>query len=221
MWEPDTQLEHFHPNLAVVLCKGVFDDATDPELKGKVCHYMTITRVPDCIKLLPFNQVQEAFNRYNEVTTRVGLVRLHQSNQVFLDVYFQYYGEHFTLMGLSDLDIWLGTTQEFVGAYLACWHVVASDQRAHAMLPPGYVLRATNPIPSPMYTYRPGGTGLPARHPPIHTIFLAPRDKFIVSLGRFCLAEAPATEWPFDDASVPWILLEGYRARLPGQRQPG
>ena len=89
VWEPDTQPEHFHPNLAVVLCKGVFDNATDPELMGKVCHYMTIARVPDCVELLPFNQVQEAFNWYNEAITRVGLVRLHQSNEVFPDLYFQ------------------------------------------------------------------------------------------------------------------------------------
>ena len=41
-WEPDTQSEHFRPNLAVVLCKGVFDDTTDPLLMGKVCYYMTI-----------------------------------------------------------------------------------------------------------------------------------------------------------------------------------
>ena len=52
-WEPDTWFENFRPNLAVVLCKGVFDDTTDPLLVGKVCHYMTIARVPDCIKLLP------------------------------------------------------------------------------------------------------------------------------------------------------------------------
>ena len=105
VWEPDTWLKHFHPNLAVVLCKGVFDDATDPELMGKVCHYMTIAWVPDCIKLLPFNQVWEAFNQYNEATTGVGLVRLHQSNEVFPDVYFQFYGEHFTILGLSDPEI--------------------------------------------------------------------------------------------------------------------
>ena len=30
----DTRPEHFHPSLAVVLCKGVFDDATDQELIG-------------------------------------------------------------------------------------------------------------------------------------------------------------------------------------------
>ena len=49
------------------------------------------------------------------------------------------------------------------------------------------------------------------KHLPIHTIFLAPRGRFIASLGRFCIAEAPATEWPFDDAPVSWVLLEGYR----------
>ena len=32
-----------------------------------------------------------------------------------------------------------------------------------------------------------------------------------MSPGRFCIGEAPATEWLFDDAPVPWILPEGYR----------
>ena len=208
--EPDTRPENFCPNLAVVLCKGIFDDATDPGLIGKVCHYMTIARVPDCVELLPFNQVREAFNRYNEATTGVGLVRLHKSNKVFPDVYFQYYDEHFTILGLLDPEIRFGTANEFVGGYLVCRHVAASDRRAHAMLPPGYMLGATYPTSSPTYTYRPGGTGLLAQHPPIHAIFLALRERFIASPERFCIAEAPATEWPFDDTLVPWILPEGY-----------
>ena len=74
MWKPDTRSKHFRPNLAVVLCKGIFDDTTDPGLMGKVCHYMTIVRVLDCVDLLPFNQVWEAFNWYNEATIGVGLV---------------------------------------------------------------------------------------------------------------------------------------------------
>ena len=210
MWELDTRPKHFHPNLAVVLCKGIFDNATDLELVDKVCHYMTIAWVPDFIELLPVNQVQEAFNWYNEATTGVGLVRLHQSNEVFPDIYFQYYGEHFTIMGLSDLEIQFSKADEFMGGYLVRWHIAVSGQKVHAMLPPGYVLGATYPIPSPTYPYHPGGTGFLAQHPPIHTIFLAPRGRFIVSLGRFCIAEALATEWPFDEAPVPWILPEGY-----------
>ena len=135
MWEPDTRPEHFRPNLALVLCKGIFDDATDPGLMGKVCHYMTIAWVPDCIELLPFNQVWEAFNQYNEANTGVGLVCLHQSNEIFPDIYFQYYGEHFMIMGLSDPEIQFGTADEFVGGYLVSRHVAVSDWKAHAMLP--------------------------------------------------------------------------------------
>ena len=209
--EPDTRFQNFHPNLAVVLCKGVFDDTTDPLLVGRVCHYMTIARLPDCVELLPFNQVREAFNRYNEAATRVGLVRLHQSNEVFPDVYFQYYGEHFKIMGLSDPAIRFSMADEFIGGYLVHRHVTASGQRAQAMLPPSYVLGATHPVPSPTYMYRPGGTRTPGQHPPIHTIFLASRGWFIASPGRFCIAEAPASEWPFNDVPVPWILPEGYR----------
>ena len=114
------------------------------------------------------------------------------------------------ILGLSDPEIRFGTADEFVGGCLVCWHMAASGQKAHAMLPPGYVLGATYPTPSPTYPYRPGGTGFPVQHLPIHTIFLALRGRFIVSPGRFCIAEAPATQWPFDDAPVPWILPEGY-----------
>ena len=195
----------------MVLCKGVFDDTTDPLLVGKVCHYMTIARVPDCVELLPFNQVHEAFNRYNEAATGGGLVRLHQSNKVFPDVCFQYYGEHFTIMGLSDPEIWFSTADKFVGGYLVCGHVTVSGWRAKAMLPPGYVLGATHPIPSPTYMYHPCGIRSLGQHSPIHAIFLALREWFIASPGRFCTAEAPASEWPFNDAPVPWILPEGYR----------
>ena len=48
------------------------------------------------------------------------------------------------------------------------------------------------------------------QHPPIHAIFLALRERFIASPGRFCIAEASATKWLFDDALVPWVLPEGY-----------
>ena len=93
-WEPDTQAGNFIPNMAVVVCKGIFHDAPDPQLQSKVGHFMTIARVPDCVELLPFDQLCEAFNSYNEAATAVGLVRLHHSNMVFPDVYFQFYGEH-------------------------------------------------------------------------------------------------------------------------------
>ena len=197
--------------MAVVVCKGIFHDALDPQLQDKVSHFMTIARVPDCVELLPFDQLHEAFNNYNEVTTAVGLVQLHHSNVVFPDVYFQFYSKHFTIMGLLDLEIRFGTADEFVGGYLVCQHVASSGRKAHAMLPPSYVQGAKCPRPSPTYTYRLGGTGTPGQHPPIHVIFMAAIGRFLPSPSRFCIVEAPAKEWSFNDALVPWILPAGYR----------
>ena len=210
-WEPDTRAGNFIPNMAVVVCKRVFHDAPDPKLQDKVGHFMTIARVPDCVELLPFDQLCEAFNSYNEVATTVRLVWLHHSNVVFPDVYFQFYSEHFTLMGLLDPEIPFGTADEFVGGYLVCRHIASSGRKAHAMLPPSYVQGAKCPRPSPTYTYRPGGTGTPGQHPPIHVIFMAAIGRVLPNPSRFCMVEAPAKEWSFNDAPVPWILLVGYR----------
>ena len=151
-WEPDTWASNFIPNMAVVVCKGIFHDTLDPQMQKKVGHFMTIARVPDCVGLLPFDQLREALKSYNKAATAIGLVRLHHSNMVFLDVYFQFYGEHFTIMGLSDPEIWLGTADEFVGGYLVRWHVASSGWKAHTMLPPSYVLGAKSPMPSPRRT---------------------------------------------------------------------
>ena len=114
-------------------------------------------------------------------------------------------------MGLLDLEIWFGTADEFVGGYLVRRHVASSGRKAHAMLPPSYMQGAKCPRPSPTYTYRPGGTGTPGQHPPIHVIFMAATGKVLPSPSRFCLVEVLAKEWSFNDARVPWILPAGYR----------
>ena len=145
------------------------------------------------------------------MATAVGLVRLHRSNVVFPDVYFQFYSEHFTIMGLLDPEIWFGTADEFVGGYLVHRHVASGGRKAHAMLPPSYVQGAKCPRPSPMYTYRPGSTRTPGQHPPIHVIFMAAIGRVLPSPSRFCIVEAPAKEWSFNDAPVPCILPAGYR----------
>ena len=97
------------------------------------------------------------------------------------------------------------------GGYLVHWHVASSGRKAHAMLPPSYVQGAKCPRPSPTYTYRPGGTGTPGQHPPIHVIFMAAIGRVLPSPSRFCIVEAPAKEWSFNNAPVPWILPAGYR----------
>ena len=51
-WEPDTRAGNFIPNMVVVVCKGIFNGAPEPQLQNKVSHFMTIARVPDCVELL-------------------------------------------------------------------------------------------------------------------------------------------------------------------------
>ena len=210
-WEPDTQPQHFFPNVAIVVCKGAFYDTQDPKMQTKVGHFISIARVPDCVQLLPFEQLREAFDRYTDAATVIELVRFHRGNALFPDVYFQFYGEHFTIMGLEDLTIQFGTADEFVGGYLVRRHVTASGRKAHTMLPPGYVQGASRPVPSPTYPYRPCDTGVPGEQPPVHIVYMAAVGTVLSSPQRFCLREALAAEWPFDDVPVPWILPEGYR----------
>ena len=138
-WELDTKPQNFFPNVAMVVCKGAFYDAQDPQMQTKVGHYISIARVLDCVQLLPFEQLRVAFNSYTGAATAIGLVWLHRANALFPDVYFEHYREHFTIMGLQDPTIQFGTADEFVGGYLMRRHVTASGRKAHAMLPPGYV----------------------------------------------------------------------------------
>ena len=210
-WEPDTEPQNFFPNMAMVVSKGAFYDAQDPQMQTKVGHFISIARVPDCVWLLPFEELREAFNNYADTATAIGLVQLHRGNALFPDVYFQFYGEHFTIMGLQDPTIQFGTADEFVGGYLVRQHVTASGRKAHAMLPPGYVRGATCPVASPTYPYRPCGTGVPGEQPPVHIVYMAALGTVLSSPQRFCLGEAPASQWPFNGVPVPWILLEGYR----------
>ena len=194
----------------MVVCKGAFHDAKDPKLQTTVGHFISIAQVPDCIQLLPFEQLREAFNNYTAAATTVRLVRLHRGNALFPDVYFQFYGEHFTIMGLQDPTIQFGMADEFVGGYLVCRHVNASGRKAHTMLPTGYVRGATHPTLSPTYPYQPCGTGVPGEQPPIHVVYMAALGTVLPSPQRFCIGEAPAVQWSFDGVAVPWILPEGY-----------
>ena len=113
-------------------------------------------------------------------------------------------------MGLRDPTIQFGTADEFVGGYLVRRHMTASGRKAHAMLPPGYVRGATCPVPSPTYPYWPCGTGALGEQPPVHVIYMSPLGTVMSSPQRFCIGEAPAAQWSFNDVPVPWILPEGY-----------
>ena len=212
VWEPDSLPTSFVPNMAVVMCKGPYKDSEDPALVDSFCYSMAIARVPDCVPLLPFNTLREAFKGHTDTEyTAVGLMRYHAASRMFPDVYFQYYQQHLTIMGLENKALVFGAADEFIAGYLIRRHQVASNRGAHAMLPPGYRFGATSPVPSPTYVYSVPGTGVPGQHPAIHSVHLAPLTACLLQPGRFCLGEPPVSEWHFNDSPIPWVLPESYR----------
>ena len=80
---------------------------------------MTVARVPDCVPLLSFNTLREALKDYHATDyTAIGLMRYHATSHIFPDVYFHYYQQHLTIMGLGNPELVFGAADEFVAGYL-------------------------------------------------------------------------------------------------------
>ena len=174
------------------MCKGPFHDSADPALANTMCYSMTTARVPDCVPLLPFNTLREAFSNHKDTEyTAVGLMRYHAASRVFPDVYFHYYQQHLTILGLENETLVFGAADEFVAGYLIRRHQVASNRGAHAMLPPGYRFGAVSLVPSPTYVYAVPGTRVPGQHPPIHSVYLASLTDCLATLAVSVLGSHP------------------------------
>ena len=137
-------------------------------------------------------------------------MRYHAVSHVFPDVYFHYYQQHLTIIGLDNPELVFGAADKFVAGYLIWRHQIASERGAHTMLPPGYRTGANSPVPSATFVYSVPGTGVPGQHPPIHSVYITPLTECIPSLGRFCLGKPPVSEWHFNDSPIPWIFPESY-----------
>ena len=75
IWEPDSLPANFVPNMAVVMCKGPYHDSEDPALAASFCYSMAVARVPDCVPLLPFNTLREAFKGHTDTKyTAIGCI---------------------------------------------------------------------------------------------------------------------------------------------------
>ena len=115
-------------------------------------------------------------------------------------------------MGLLDPEIRFSTADEFVGGYLVHWHVGVQWPESPRHAPSKLCARGQMPQRPLLRT--PTSRAVPeprdSTHP-IHVIFMVAIGRFLPSPSRFCLVEAPAKEWSFNDAPVPWILPAGYR----------
>ena len=69
---------------------------------------VAVVRKPSQHDGLPFLTAEEFWDSANETTHTLLLVRLHRKSLLFPNIYYDWYGQHFTLMHDSGKGYWVG-----------------------------------------------------------------------------------------------------------------
>ena len=160
------------------------------------------------------------------MTPTLLLVQLHQKSLLFLDIYYNRCGTHFTLMHNTGKGYNVGDPQKFLRALLQNMVTSGKDPSPKAKLPPAYLdlLGTSSLIDSCTRKYRdwmqeclaPEGGGCPALKE--HFVWLSkdytpydnnPGSPFVPQ--DFMLGLPPIKDWPRWAGEPPWVLdLQGW-----------
>ena len=182
---------------------------------------VAIVRKPERHFRLPFAAAAGELQDDAEMTPTLLLVRLHQKSQLFLDIYYDRYGTHFTLMHDTGKGYNVGDPQKFLGALLHNAFTSGKNLSTKAKLPPAYLdMLATSPlIESCTREYRdwmeekPTAEGDERPSPEEHFVWLSkdytpyendPGSPFVTP--DFTLGLPPVQDWPCWVREPPWIL---------------
>ena len=170
---------------------------------------------------LPFAAAVEELWDDTEMTPTLLLVRLHRKSRLFLDIYYNRYKTHFTLMHDTGKGYNVGDPQKFLRVLLHNAFTSGKNPSPKAKLPPAYLdMLATSPlIECCTREYRdwteehptPEGDERPA--PEEHFVWLSkdympydndPGSPFIPP--DFTLGLPSIQDWPHRARELPWIL---------------
>ena len=143
------------------------------------------------------------------MATAVGLIWLHHSNVVFPDVYFQFYSEHFTIMGLLDLEIRFGTADEcggLPGTPVCSIQWPESSRHAPSkLLARGQMPQALAHIHLPAGQHRNSGTA------PTHSCHIHGCNRQgLTEPQQVLYGRSPGQGVVVQRCPIPWILPAGY-----------
>ena len=220
-WEPTQNPEDFHRTLAFALCWTPFHDSPDAQRKKEYVMSIVVVRKPSRHDGLPFLTAAEEFrDSANETTHSLLLVRLHRKSLLFLDIYYDRYGHHFTLMHNTGKGYNVGDPQVFLGALLHNAYTSGKGPSPKAKLPPAFLDR---PVEHPLIDsctreYRDWTKDFPAPAGGEHTleehfVWLStsyqpythdPGSPFIPP--DFTLGLPPVEDWPCRSGEPPWPL---------------
>ena len=218
-WEPTQDPDDFHRTLGLALCWTPFHDCSEPAQKKEYVVSVAVMRKPARHPGLPFEAV--AGELWDDTTPTLVLVHLHRKSLLFLDIYYDQCGTHFTLMHDTGKGYNVGHPQKFLGALLQNAATSGKDPSLKEKLLPAYLdLPATSPlINSCTRKYRDWTEGCPASKgdecaaPEEHFVWLSkdytPYDTDpglpFVPLD-FMLGLPPVKDWPRRVGEPPWVL---------------
>ena len=220
-WEPTQNPEDFHRTLALALCWTPFHNSPDAQRKKEYIMSIVVVRKPSRHDGLPFLTAAEEFrDSANETTHSLLLVRLHRKSLLFLDIYYDRYGHHFTLMHDTGKGYNVGDPQVFLGVLLHNAYTSGKKPSPKVKLPSAFLDRpAEHPlIDSCTREYRDWTKDFLAAAGGEHTleehfVWLStsyqpythdPGSAFI--LPDFTLGLPPVRDWPRRSGEPPWPL---------------
>ena len=220
-WEPTQDSDDFHQTLGLALCWTPFHDCSEPTRKKEYVVSVAVMRKLAWHFGLPFAAAAEELRDDAEMTPTLLLVQLHRKSLLFLDIYYDRCGTHFTLMHDTGKGYNVGDPQKFLGALLHNAVTSGKDPSPKAKLLLAYLdLPATSPlIDSCIRKYVDWMEGCPAPegngHAALeeHFVWLSkdympydnnPGSPFIPL--DFTLGLPPMKDWPCWVGEPPWVL---------------
>ena len=214
-WEPTQVSKDFHQTFALTLCQTAFHDCEDTSRRKEYAVSVFIVRKLAWYTVIPFASAADKFRDDFEDSPTLILVRLHWHSWLFLDLYFDQYHQHFTVMHNSGMPFNVSHPQRFVGALLYNAFPVWDKPSPKAKLPLAFLDHPTKfPIDSCIQEYRDWTTDCKDRSSPDkHFVWLSneftpfqtdPGTPYV--LLDFTLGLPAVGDWLKWTGEVPWVL---------------
>ena len=220
-WEPTQGPGDFH--LTFTLAWTAFHDCEDPNQRKEYIVSVTVVWKLARYVGLPFSTAADEFWEDIKATPTLLLVQLHWHSELFPEVYFDWYHQHFTLMHDSGVPFNVGHPQKFMGALLHNAFQARDTASPKVKLPPAFLDHQTKfLIDSCIWEYLDWTTGCGDRtSPDKHFVWLSNNfTPFLTDLGipyvlpDFTLGLPAVRDWPQQTGDAPWILDPAEHPRL-------
>ena len=117
-WEPTQEPGDFHQTFALAICWSCYSDCKDPSRKDEYVVSVAVIQKPAGFAGIPFALAADSLSNPDEKESTLLIVCLHYQSRLFLDIYYDRYYSHFTMMHMSGEHYNVGHPQKYVEGLL-------------------------------------------------------------------------------------------------------